>query len=796
MVPISPLATLAAVAAGILAALEWLGVPALRAIATHWFLFLPGLVVVMGMAGVIGRGFGLHNISHEDPELAARYGAGHGWGIHRNSPAIFGQAALAASLVHVWGFAFTLGIDGVPDRTLAAAAPEIGTAVALSALLGLVCGAVPVNRAVTGPRQPGEGWRSLLGAGLGVVAAWGMLWLAIRIEPLAGALLGPWADGDTVALGIPGVLICAALLGYPKLLPAIALSALGTLLLLGYAAVSMLPDSWQFGALLALGGWLVLANGVIDRLRHGEARLKFEVPGIVDPGGQSHYLPGRQLDLRALYPDSAEATDIARFRADQRARAPETQTDPDEAFAAKPGRVAPLAALAAWRARTAPPPLQPPERIDGTALTEAGLDAGVVGEALARARAFGSASAQDAEDQSRRPRPKLVLITTSGGAYRASFWTGIVLDALSTLERTGAQPGFAANVRLITGASGGMVGGAYFAAMAGPGSGAQGSVCARIESDILAVQDASGPFAGRYPHPTRFPIPRDSLSAVAQRLVQRDLPGLLRPGVSRIDRGTVLEDQWATLDCSFADLRQGEADGWRPSLILSPMLAETGQPLLISNLDMDLVRRDAYGETVQFFDWFPAAQATFRVKTAVRLNAAFPYIAPAAALPTRPYRRVVDAGYYDNYGVDLAATYLARPEIRDWVLDNTSGVIVIQLRAFPFTLPLTAQAGAVGRALQWLTTPVEAMLAARGSTMTFRNRQSLRQVRLDYRDRAWPDRPAFARPDFVESLSFEVDSQTSLNWYLPGREVAEMRRAFRAEAMQKIVAALVEAWWR
>ncbi|MDT8342936.1 MAG: hypothetical protein RQ752_00775 [Thermohalobaculum sp.] len=795
MLPITPLAALGAIAIGILLVLEGLDVPAFRALATHWFLFLPGLVVVLGMAGVIGRGFGLQNIFHEDPELAARYRAAHGWRIYRNSPAIFAQAALAGSLVYVWGFAFALGIDGWPGGGvdgLAQAAREIGTGVALCALLGLVCGITPVNRAAVGRLQPGEAWRSLLGAALGIVAAWVTLWLAIRIEHALAARFGAWGQWDTVALGIPGVVVCGAILAYPKLLPAIALSALGTLAMLGYAGLSMLPEAGQTAAAIGLVGWLVLANGVIDRLRRGEAVLKFEIPGIVDVSGQNHYAPGRRLDLRQIYPDSAEGADIPRFRLEQKAIAPDSQTDPGAAFSAKPGRIAPLAALTAWHARTAPPPTLPPERIDAGPLSAAGLDAGMVGAALARARTAAGAAPTDP----RRARPRLVLIATSGGAYRASFWTGIVLDALGALQRAGALPGFAGNVRLITGASGGMVGGAYFAAMADPAGGPQGSVCAQIEADILSVQDAAGPHAATYPHTTRFPIPRDSLSAVAQRLVQRDLPSLFRPGVSRTDRGTVLEDQWATLDRPFADLRAGEAAGWRPSLILSPMLAETGQPLMITNLDMDLVRRDAYGETVQFFDWFPAAQASFRLKTAVRLNASFPYVAPDSALPTRPYRRVVDAGYYDNYGVDLAATYLARPEIRDWVLANTAGVVVVQLRAFPFTLPLTQQAGAVGRALQWLTTPVEAMLSARGATMTFRNRQSLRQVRLDYRDRAFPALPADQRPDFVESLSFEVDSQTSLNWYLPGRELEEMRAALRDAAMQKIMADLVEAWWR
>ncbi|HKO90053.1 MAG TPA: hypothetical protein VJU61_02810, partial [Polyangiaceae bacterium] len=49
----------------------------------------------------------------------------------------------------------------------------------------------------------------------------------------------------------------------------------------------------------------------------------------------------------------------------------------------------------------------------------------------------------------------------------------------------------------------------------------------------------------------------------------------------------------------------------------------------------------------------PEAFGAFPVRTAARLSAAFPYVSPAAVLPTQPRRRVVDAGYYDNYGVSI-----------------------------------------------------------------------------------------------------------------------------------------------
>ena len=54
---------------------------------------------------------------------------------------------------------------------------------------------------------------------------------------------------------------------------------------------------------------------------------------------------------------------------------------------------------------------------------------------------------------------------------------------------------------------------------------------------------------------------------------------------------------------------------------------------------------------------------------AVRMSATFPYITSSVCLPTDPPRHVVDAGYYDNYGVNLAAAWIASH--RKWITHHT-----------------------------------------------------------------------------------------------------------------------------
>jgi hypothetical protein len=44
----------------------------------------------------------------------------------------------------------------------------------------------------------------------------------------------------------------------------------------------------------------------------------------------------------------------------------------------------------------------------------------------------------------------------------------------------------------------------------------------------------------------------------------------------------------------------------------------------------------------------------------------------------------VDAGYFDNDGIDSAVRFLRDPDIVDWLAANSSGVILLSLRAYPW----------------------------------------------------------------------------------------------------------------
>lgn len=409
-----------------------------------------------------------------------------------------------------------------------------------------------------------------------------------------------------------------------------------------------------------------------------------------------------------------------------------------------------------------------------------------------------------------KQKPKLVIVSTSGGAYRAAFWTAMILDKLKeeSADPNSGLTGITDHIRLITGASGGMVAGAYFSVMQNKNRYAGSKrVLGQILQDVRDFQtlDKEGMFDRRLG--SKWPVPGDSLSPVVQQFMQRDILASFATGELKIDRGKILEQQWATLRQPFSAFAAGERRGRQPSLIFSPMVVETGQQLLISNLNLsklnsnNLHKTGSSHEYVEFFNAFPGAEDHFTVAEAVRMSATFPYISPVVDLPTEPPVRFVDAGYYDNYGISVVISWLRVPEIRRWLLRNTAGVMIVQIRAFPDRImigrstkdpslePLTVgdekchifhheglkDEGYVSRALQWATTPLQAAGAARERSMLYRNNRMLSQIMSDYHllptsngetEQPWVGENG----QFIQSVVFQNKAHSSLNWYVHSQE--------------------------
>jgi hypothetical protein len=447
-------------------------------------------------------------------------------------------------------------------------------------------------------------------------------------------------------------------------------------------------------------------------------------------------------------------------------------------------------------------------------------------------------------------RPPLAIVCVSGGGSRAAAWT---MKTLLEIEHAFSNPvGFGAikavklqhpvafpyHMRLLTGASGGMVAGAYYvASLAAPGAAPVGVVNrnpayqTRPEGSAhttpLAV--ATGPSQLQHTHLYEG-VCRDYLTPVVHTLVARDFPSWFLPfHFGRNDRGYSMEREWQTamhgqLDQTFGELRPGELAGWRPSLIFSPMMVEDARQLFISNLDLAEVvrnlalilgepfdpnsnqynpqdpdgRRLLSREGIEFFKLFEYAH-DFRVGTAARMSASFPYVMPAVPIPTNPPRRVVDAGYYDNYGVGIAASWLFNN--LQWVRHNTSGVVIIQIRdgasgedrrreAVLGSFPSIPSAG-----LQGFSSPPGGLYNSRFAGNAFRNDNVLHLLDRYYRTYEFPDGYKF--PDgFLATVTFELPGgdDVALNWCLTEGERNTIESAVALSGFHDQVAGLLD-WW-
>jgi hypothetical protein len=201
---------------------------------------------------------------------------------------------------------------------------------------------------------------------------------------------------------------------------------------------------------------------------------------------------------------------------------------------------------------------------------------------------------------------------------------------------------------------------------------------------------------------------------------------------------------------------------------------------------------------VEFWRAFPGAYKEFQLKTAARMSATFPFVGPGISLPTTPRRRVVDAGYFDNFGINLAAAwvYLYRKEISE----HTDGVVIVEIRAYPRRMEkllvdpqrisqdkaadgnkLTRQPELFTWALTELSTPAEAIvnLYARGAY--FRN-----DILLHILDKHFNGNgPSLPRENrFFTTVTFECDIDAALSWTLPKRDFEDVRKSFKSDSYE------------
>ncbi len=277
-------------------------------------------------------------------------------------------------------------------------------------------------------------------------------------------------------------------------------------------------------------------------------------------------------------------------------------------------------------------------------------------------------------------KPMMVFVCTSGGGQRAAVWT---MRTLQFVDST-LNGGLMRHTMLFTGASGGLVGAAYFRELW-----LRRELYRRGESKIYL-----NPYDEKYLNN----IAKDNLNAIVFSLVVNDLFfGFQKFEYARHlydkDRGYAFEQQLnlnteGILDKPLCDYREPELLSIVPMMILAPTIVNDGRKLFISPLNvsyMTVPRIDQIRflnqktKGIEFLRFFEEQNAhDLRFLSALRMSATFPYVTPNVKLPSEPEMEIMDAGLSDNFGVSDAVRFLYA--FKDWIAENTAGVTFVSIR--------------------------------------------------------------------------------------------------------------------
>lgn len=268
-------------------------------------------------------------------------------------------------------------------------------------------------------------------------------------------------------------------------------------------------------------------------------------------------------------------------------------------------------------------------------------------------------------------KPKMVIITSSGGGQRSAMWTTCVLHSIDKQ----LSKSLMYNATLITGASGGIIGSSYYR-----------ELYLRDQKDEVRLLDQKNidNISKDILNPMVFSILVNDLIFPYQTI---DFKGkTYSAGRGYAFEKNLNQNVGGILDKSLGDYEKDEFTGNIPMVILAPTIANDARKLFISSHPVSYLN-EQYNKNnysprdrgVDFLSMFEKNDPKdLKFTSALRMSATFPYITPNVHLPTNPNLEIMDAGLSDNFGTSDALKYLL--VFKDWINQNTSGVVIISIR--------------------------------------------------------------------------------------------------------------------
>lgn len=270
-------------------------------------------------------------------------------------------------------------------------------------------------------------------------------------------------------------------------------------------------------------------------------------------------------------------------------------------------------------------------------------------------------------------KPKLILVNTSGGGSRSALWTFTVMQHLDQISKGELTD----HIHFISGASGGMVGAAYFRQLL-------------LEKKMKRI-------ATLHSEVYRDNIGKDLLNKLSFMASTNDIFIRYQKCYSEgfqytKDRGYAFEQELiqnteGTIDKTLGYYTPYEKNATIPVMLFSPTIVNDGRRMLIGSQSFHFLTGD-FGKTkgtfnsnenVCFQSLLNNQQVDHtRFSSVLRASATFPFVMPMITMPTSPSIQLMDAGIRDNYGGKSTIELLSYFE--EWIKENTSGVVILQIR--------------------------------------------------------------------------------------------------------------------
>jgi hypothetical protein len=243
------------------------------------------------------------------------------------------------------------------------------------------------------------------------------------------------------------------------------------------------------------------------------------------------------------------------------------------------------------------------------------------------------------------------------------------------------------------------------------------------------------------------------------------------------------------LNKRLGDYAEPERNGTIPMMVFSPSIVNDGRKLLVSPMGISYLTQNTFSknikynkliDAIEYSRFFKEQGASKTLFTSIlRMSATFPYITPIVSLPSSPRIEVMDAGLRDNYGLETSLRFIKT--FNDWIAENTSGIVIIQIRDKNKVTPVDDNPSQT--LTQALARPIESFYSSLFEVQDYNQNQQIQTAAL------WCKSPI----EIIDlQLRNESKDKISLSWHLTNKEERKVLNSIRIADNQKAINKIIE----